>query len=91
MLIALHAPDRFGKLLGLGVVLLISLQAVLNIAVTTTCLPNKGLPLPFVSYGGSNLICSMLGIGLLLNIHRQARFVEAPPADMPRNRITPRV
>jgi cell division protein FtsW len=91
MLIALHAPDRFGKLLGLGVVLLISLQAVLNIAVTTTCLPNKGLPLPFVSYGGSNLICVMIGIGLLLNIHRQSRFDEPPPAGMPKNRITPRV
>jgi len=89
--IALRAPDRFGQLAALGVVLLISLQAVLNIAVTTACLPNKGLPLPFVSYGGSNLLCGLLGIGLLLNIHRHAVFPHPTPAALPKDRLTPRV
>lgn len=71
VLISNSAPDRFGKLLGFGVVALIALQAVLNIGVTTAVLPNKGLPLPFVSYGGSNLLFAMAGIGILLNIYRQ--------------------
>ncbi len=69
--IASSAPDRFGKLLGFGVVILITLQAALNIGVTTGVLPNKGLPLPFVSYGGSNLLFSLAGVGILLNIYRQ--------------------
>ncbi len=71
MMIALHAKDRFGLLLGCGVISLLGLQAAINIAVTTSLLPNKGLALPFVSYGGSNLIASLFGIGLLMNIYRQ--------------------
>jgi cell division protein FtsW len=71
VLIALHAKDRFGLLLGCGVVSLLALQAAVNIGVTTSLLPNKGLPLPFISYGGSNLVACMFGIGLLLNIYRQ--------------------
>ena len=71
MMIALHAKDRFGLLLGCGVVSLLALQAAVNIGVTTSLLPNKGLPLPFISYGGSNLAASLFGIGLLLNIYRQ--------------------
>lgn len=73
LLIAAHAPDRFGKLLGTGLILLIVVQALINIGVTTGCLPNKGMPLPFVSYGGSNLCCCLLSIGILLNIYRQGR------------------
>ena len=65
------APDRFGKLLGFGLITLIALQALLNIAVTTGCLPNKGLPLPFVSYGGSNLLFCLAAVGIILNIYRQ--------------------
>jgi cell division protein FtsW len=91
MLIALHAPDRFGKLLGVGAVVLIALQAALNIAVTTVCLPNKGLPLPFVSYGGSNLLFCLTCIGLLLSLHRHAVYPEDRAATaLPRGRITPR-
>jgi cell division protein FtsW len=71
IMIALHAKDRFGLLLGCGVVSLLALQAAVNIGVTTSLLPNKGLPLPFISYGGSNLVACMFGIGLLLNIYRQ--------------------
>jgi len=70
-LIALHAKDRVGLLLGAGVVSLLALQAAVNIGVTISLLPNKGLPLPFISYGGSNLAASLFGIGLLLNIYRQ--------------------
>lgn len=91
MFIALHAATRFGRLLGVGCVVLIALQATLNIAVTTACLPNKGLPLPFVSYGGSNLLFCLLCLGLLLNLHRTAIYPErARPHGMPRHRVTPR-
>ncbi len=72
-LVAAHAPDRFGKLLGTGLVLLIVVQALINISVATGILPNKGMPLPFVSYGGSNLCCNLISIGILLNIFRQGR------------------
>ncbi len=71
IMIALHARDRFGLLLGCGIISLLALQAAVNIGVTTSLLPNKGLPLPFISYGGSNLAACMFGIGLLLNIYRQ--------------------
>jgi cell division protein FtsW len=77
IMIALHAKDRFGLLLGCGVVSLLALQAAVNIGVTTSLLPNKGLPLPFISYGGSNLVACMFGVGLLLNIYRQA-ILEPP-------------
>jgi cell division protein FtsW len=77
IMIALHAKDRFGLLLGCGVVSLMALQAAVNIGVTTSLLPNKGLPLPFISYGGSNLVACMFGVGLLLNIYRQA-ILEPP-------------
>jgi cell division protein FtsW len=77
-MIALHAKDRFGLLLGCGVVSLLALQAAVNIGVTTSLLPNKGLPLPFISYGGSNLVACMFGVGLLLNIYRQG-ILEPPP------------
>ena len=72
MMIGLHAKDRFGLLLGAGIVSLIGLQAAVNMGVTTSVLPNKGLSLPFISYGGSNLIECLFGIGVLLSIYRQA-------------------
>jgi cell division protein FtsW len=71
MMIALHAKDRFGLLLGSGIVSLLALQAAVNIGVTTSLLPNKGLPLPFISYGGSNLAACLFGVGILLSIYRQ--------------------
>jgi cell division protein FtsW len=69
--IALRARDRFGMLLGFGIMIIIALQAAVNIGVTTSMLPNKGLPLPFISYGGSNLVFCLLGVGILINIYRQ--------------------
>ena len=91
MFIALHASTRFGRLLGVGCVMLLALQATLNIAVTTVCLPNKGLPLPFVSYGGSNLLFCLVCVGILLNLHRHGVYPELQAArGMPRRRLTPR-
>ena len=92
MMIALHAKDRVGLLLGCGIVSLLGLQAAVNIGVTTSLLPNKGLPLPFVSYGGSNLAACLFGIGVLLNIYRQGVL---EPANKKRTmiqvRTTPRI
>jgi cell division protein FtsW len=76
-LIALHAKDRFGLLLGCGITSLLALQAAVNIGVTTSLLPNKGLPLPFISYGGSNLAACLFCIGILLSIYRQGIFESA--------------
>jgi len=74
--IALNAPDTFGLLLGSGIAFLIGLQAFINIGVVTSALPNKGLPLPFISYGGSNLLLMLTCVGLLLSIARRARVSE---------------
>ena len=92
MMIALHAKDRFGLLVGCGIVSLLALQAAVNIGVTTSLLPNKGLPLPFISYGGSNLVACLFGIGLLLNIYRQGVLepVHRRGASM-QVRMTPRI
>jgi cell division protein FtsW len=91
-MIALHAKDRFGLLLGSGVVSLLALQAAVNIGVTTSLLPNKGLPLPFISYGGSNLVTCLFGVGLLLSIYRQGVL---EPTNYKRTmiqaRMTPRI
>ena len=64
MYIALHARDRFG-MLAAGITFLISLQAAINIGVVTSALPNKGLALPFISYGGSNLLAMLTCVGLI--------------------------
>lgn len=92
VMIAVHAKDRFGLLVATGVVVLVGLQAAVNIGVTTSLLPNKGLPLPFVSYGGSNLVACLFGIGLLLNIYRQGNFENANRNRLALQlRVTPRI
>ena len=70
---ALRAPDRFGMLLGIGVVVGIVAQALLNMSVVLALVPTKGIPLPFISYGGSSLVPTLLGVGILLNISQHAR------------------
>jgi cell division protein FtsW len=63
-----RAPDRFGRFLGWGCVAMLGLQAFVNISVATALLPTKGIPLPFLSYGGSSLVVSLAACGLLLNV-----------------------
>jgi cell division protein FtsW len=70
---ALRAPDRFGMLLGIGIVVGIVAQALLNMSVVLALLPTKGIPLPFISYGGSSLVPTLAGVGILLNISQSAK------------------
>ena len=77
--IAWNAADTFGMLIAAGIACLIALQVIINVGVVTGSLPNKGLALPFISYGGSNLVIMMGCVGLLINIGRQAaRHVPMP-------------
>jgi len=71
--ISLRAPDTFGRILAFGITLMITLQAVINMGVVIGLLPTKGLPLPFISAGGSSLMISLLEIGVLYNIALHAR------------------
>ncbi|MDY0213184.1 MAG: putative lipid II flippase FtsW [Desulfuromonadaceae bacterium] len=66
--IAMHAADGFGRLSAFGISLLLGMQAFANMAVVMGIVPNKGLALPFLSYGGSSLLCTMFSMGVLLNI-----------------------
>jgi len=70
--ISWNAADTFGMLIGTGITFLIAMQVIINIGVVTGTLPNKGLALPFISYGGSNLVIMMGCIGMLLNIGRNS-------------------
>ena len=72
MRICKAAPDAFGFFLALGITASIALQAAINVAVVTGSIPTKGLPLPFISTGGSSILLSLLGVGILLNIARQS-------------------
>jgi len=69
---SLLAPDRFGMLLALGLVTAIVTQALFNISVVLSLVPTKGIPLPFISYGGSSLVPTLAAVGILLNISQQA-------------------
>ena len=90
--ISMRARDTFGTLLGCGITFLIGLQAAINIGVVTGTLPNKGMPLPFISYGGSNLMMLLGCVGVLISIARHARErVERPDAFLaPDNPFSPR-
>ncbi len=70
--ISSRSTDQFGRLVGFGITLMITLQAAINIGVVTGCLPTKGLPLPFISFGGSSLVTSFAMIGVLVNIAGKA-------------------
>jgi cell division protein FtsW len=68
---AMKAPDRFGTLLGIGIITGIIVQALFNISVVISILPAKGIPLPFISYGGSSVMVSLCAVGILLNISQK--------------------
>ena len=70
--ISIHAKDKFGMLLGLGITFQVGLQTVLNICVVTNTIPNTGISLPFFSYGGTALLMLLGEMGVLLNISRSA-------------------
>ena len=73
--VALKAPDVFGSLLACGVTTWIALQALINIAAVTVTLPTTGIPLPFISYGGSSLAITLLAVGILMNVSTQSEKV----------------
>jgi cell division protein FtsW len=73
--IALKAPDAFGSLLACGVTTWIAFQALVNIAAVTVTLPTTGVPLPFISYGGSSLAITLLAVGILINVSTQTEKV----------------
>jgi len=77
--LSLKAPDVFGSYLALGLTLVIGLPATINMGVVSGILPTKGLSLPFLSYGGSSMIASMLAVGILLNISSQIKRPAGPP------------
>ena len=79
---ALRAPDRFGMLLALGLVTSIVAQALFNISVVLAMVPTKGIPLPFISYGGSSLVPTLAAVGVLLNISKYG----SGPVDLDRLR-----
>ncbi|MGI6413858.1 MAG: stage V sporulation protein E [Syntrophomonadaceae bacterium] len=72
--IAINAPDTFGSLLAAGVTIMIVFQAAINIGVVSGALPVTGITLPFISHGGTSLLFSMIGVGLLLNISRYSTY-----------------
>ncbi len=69
---AMNAPDRFGMLLGIGLITGIIAQALFNISVVISIVPAKGIPLPFISYGGSSVVVTLMAVGILLSISRYA-------------------
>jgi cell division protein FtsW len=70
--IARSAPNLFGTLLAAGITFTICLQAFFNVGMSLGQLPTKGIPLPFISFGGSSLLATLIGVGVLLNISRQS-------------------
>ncbi len=69
----LHSPDRFGALIGVGIVSWIAYQALINVGGITRSIPLTGVPLPFISYGGSALMATLMGVGILLSVSRYGR------------------
>ena len=74
--IAQNAPDLFGSLLVTGIFIHIALQVIFNIAVVLNLMPNTGVTLPFISYGGTSIMFLMIEMGLALGVARKIRFLE---------------
>jgi cell division protein FtsW len=72
MRVAMQAPDTFGSFLALGLTTMVAVQAFVNISVVLGLMPTKGIPLPFVSAGGSSLLINLVGMGILLNVSQHA-------------------
>jgi cell division protein FtsW len=70
--VSIRAPDRFGAFLALGLTTMVAIQAFVNVSVVLGLMPTKGIPLPFVSAGGSSLLINLLGMGVLLNVSQHA-------------------
>ena len=70
--VAVMAPDRFGAFLAVGLTMMVAIQAFINMSVVLGLMPTKGIPLPFVSAGGSSLLINLLGMGILLNVSQHA-------------------
>ena len=77
--IAMAAPDRFGAFLAVGITMMVTFQAFVNISVVLGMLPTKGIPLPFVSAGGSSLLVNLLAMGILLNISQHTSQARRMP------------
>ena len=75
--IAMHAPDKFGSLMAVGLTFQVGLQALINICVVTNALPNTGISLPFFSYGGTSLILLLSQMGIVLSISRHSSLQKA--------------
>jgi cell division protein FtsW len=75
--VALRAPDAFGAFLALGLTTMVAVQAFINISVVLGLMPTKGIPLPFVSFGGSSLLINLVGMGILLNVSQHASPTDA--------------
>jgi cell division protein FtsW len=73
--IASDAPDRFGSFLALGLTGMFAVQAFINMSMVLGMMPTKGIPLPFVSFGGSSLLINLIGMGILLNVSQHASAV----------------
>ena len=71
MVIANNAPDLYGALLVVGIMAHISIQVILNIAVVTNSIPNTGITLPFISYGGTSILVVMIEMGIVLSISKK--------------------
>ena len=76
MIIAENAPDEFGGLLVVGVIGHIAIQVILNVAVVTNVIPNTGISLPFISYGGSSVMFLLIELGLVFSVSRTIEFAE---------------
>ena len=85
------APDAFGFFLALGITASIALQAAVNIAVVTGSIPTKGLPLPFISTGGSSILLSLLGVGILLNIAKQSENADDSACHVENNSLLTKI
>jgi cell division protein FtsW len=81
--VAARARDTYGFLLAVGVTVWISYQALINIAVITAVIPFTGMPLPFLSYGGSSMLITLVGVGILLNVSRDTAMSRPPLRQQP--------